>query len=135
MSATVSATFSSRIRSTRCSKITLRWSFITLSNLSRFLRMSKLRASTFCCAFSRALLIHGWMIASSSLRPSFCSMPSSLFDPKIAHQVVLEGEVELRAAGIALAAGAAAQLVVDAPRLVPLGADDVEPARLGDGLG
>ena len=83
MSATVSATFSSRMRSTRCSKITLRWSFITLSYLSMFLRMSKLRASTFCCAFSSALLIHGWMIASSSLRPSFCSMPSSLFDPKM----------------------------------------------------
>ncbi len=46
-----------------------------------------------------------------------------------AHQVVLERQVELRAAGIALAAGAAAQLVVDAPRFVALGADDVEPAR------
>jgi len=57
--ATVSSTCSSRIRSSRCSKITLRWSFITSSYLSKFLRMSKLRASTFCCAFSRALLIPG----------------------------------------------------------------------------
>src|SRR6185437_16298359 len=49
------------------------------------------------------------------------------------------------AAGIALTAGAAAQLVVDAPALVALGADDVEAAGiqrllleigdLGDNLG
>ena len=45
--------------------------------------MSKLRASTFFCAFSSALLIHGWMIASSSLRPSFCSMPSMRSEPKM----------------------------------------------------
>ena len=45
-----------------------------------------------------------------------------------AHQVVFEREVELGAAGVALAAGAAAQLVVDAPAFVPLGADHVEAA-------
>ena len=45
-----------------------------------------------------------------------------------AHQVVLQRQEELRAAGVALAAGAAAQLVVDAPALVPLGAEDVEAA-------
>src|SRR5436853_198217 len=32
-------------------------------------------------------------------------------------------------AGVALAAGTTAQLVVDAPALVPLAADDKEPAR------
>ena len=47
-----------------------------------------------------------------------------------AHQVVFERQVELGAAGIALAARAAAQLVVDAPALVPLGAEHVEAARL-----
>src|SRR5215467_2657736 len=83
MSATISLTASSRIHSTRCSKITLRWSFITLSNFNRFLRMSKLRASTFCCAFSSALLIHECTIASFSLRPRRCSMVSSLSVPKI----------------------------------------------------
>ena len=83
MSVTVSATLSSFIRSTRWSKITLRWSFWTLSNFSRFLRMSKLRASTFCCAFSSALLIQGWMIASPSFRPSRVSMLSSRSEPKI----------------------------------------------------
>ena len=48
--------------------------------------------------------------------------------PEDAHQVVLQRQEELRMAGIALAAGAAAQLVVDAPALVALGADDVEAA-------
>ena len=47
-----------------------------------------------------------------------------------AHEIVLAGEVEARLAGVALAAGAAAQLVVDAPRLVALGAEHVEAADL-----
>jgi preprotein translocase subunit SecA len=34
-------------------------SFMTLSYFSTFLRMSKLRASTFCCALAIALLIQG----------------------------------------------------------------------------
>src|SRR4029077_11614324 len=42
--------------------------------------------------------------------------------------VVLAREVETRLARVALAARAAAKLVVDAPRLVPLGAEHVEPA-------
>ena len=50
-----------------------------------------------------------------------------------AQQRILERQVEARRPGIALAAGAAAQLVVDAPRLVALGADDVQSAR-GDHL-
>ena len=90
--------------------------------------MSKLRASTFCCAFSSALLIQGWTIASSSLRPSLLQHAVELVRPEDAHQVVFEREEELRAAGIALAAGAAAQLVVDAPALVALGAEHEEPA-------
>ncbi len=45
-----------------------------------------------------------------------------------AHQVVFERQEELGMAGVALAAGAAAQLVVDAPALVPLGAEHVEAA-------
>ena len=51
------------------------------------------------------------------------------------HQIVFQRQEELRAAGVALTAGAAAQLVVDAPRFMALGADDVEPAGLGHGLG
>ena len=52
--------------------------------------------------------------------------------PEDAHQVVFERQVEARGARVALAAGAAAQLVVDAARLVPLGADDVEAAQVDD---
>src|SRR5688572_13667812 len=47
-----------------------------------------------------------------------------------AQQRVLERHVEARAARVALPAGAAAQLVVDATRLVSLGADDVQAAGL-----
>ena len=50
--------------------------------------------------------------------------------PEETHQVVFEREEELRRARIALTAGAAAQLAVDAPRLVALGADDVQAADL-----
>ena len=46
-----------------------------------------------------------------------------------AQQIVLEREEEARGARIALAAGAAAQLVVDAPALVAFRADDVAGRR------
>ncbi|NDE98669.1 MAG: DUF1549 domain-containing protein, partial [Verrucomicrobia bacterium] len=46
------------------------------------------------------------------------------------HQVVFEREEELGGTGIALAAGAAAELVVDAPALVTFRADHVEAAGL-----
>ena len=47
-----------------------------------------------------------------------------------AHQVVLHGQVEAGLARIPLAAATAAQLVVDAPRLVALRAQHVQPAEL-----
>ena len=50
-----------------------------------------------------------------------------------AHQVVFHRQVEAARARVALPSRPAAQLIVDAPRLVPLGADDVEPAD-GDDL-
>ena len=52
--------------------------------------------------------------------------------PEDAHQVVFEREIEARGPGVALAAGAAAQLVVDAARLVALGAEDVQASELDD---
>ena len=45
-----------------------------------------------------------------------------------AHQIVFQREKELGVAGIALAPRAAAELVIDAPALVPLGAEDVSAA-------
>src|SRR5439155_14190139 len=47
-------------------------------------------------------------------------------------ELVLAGEVEARLAGVALTARAAAELVVDPPRLVALRAEHIEPAELGD---
>ena len=44
----------------------------------------------------------------------------------------MQGEVETGLTRVALTAGAAAQLVVDAPRLVALGAEHVEAADLDD---
>ena len=49
-----------------------------------------------------------------------------------AHQVVLQRQEEPGGAGVALPAGPAAELVVDAPAVVPLGADDVQPAHADD---
>ena len=60
--------------------------------------------------------------------------PVHALGAEAAHQIVLEAQEELRAAGIALAAGAAAQLVVDAPALVALGADDEQAAGVHDAL-
>ena len=95
--------------------------------------MSKLCASTLRCAFSiwrddelvleRVVLLH-----AEDLHP--------LGDPvagEDAHEVVFERQVEAARARVALAAGTAAQLVVDAARLVALGADDVQAAG-GDHL-
>jgi hypothetical protein len=42
-----------------------------------------------------------------------------------AHEVVFEGEIEARGAGIALTSGASAKLVVDASGFVAFGAEDV----------
>src|SRR6185437_11843265 len=47
-----------------------------------------------------------------------------------AHEVVFEREEEAGAAGIALPAGTAAQLIVDSPALVAFGANHVETAGL-----
>ena len=58
--------------------------------------------------------------------------PGDAVGAEDAHQIVFEREVEPRRAGVALTAGAAAQLVVDAPRLVPLGGDDVQAAGVDD---
>src|SRR6202000_723871 len=50
-----------------------------------------------------------------------------------AHQVVFEGEIEARGTGIALAASAATELIVDTPGFVALCAYDVK-AACGDHL-
>src|SRR5436190_11114865 len=51
-----------------------------------------------------------------------------------AHERIVEAQVEARRARVALAARATAQLVVDAPALVPLGGDDAQAALRLDGV-
>ena len=51
-----------------------------------------------------------------------------------AHQLVVEAQVEPALAGVALAARATTQLVVDPAALVALGPDDVQPAELADAV-
>ncbi len=51
------------------------------------------------------------------------------------HQLVAQRQVEARLTRVTLTTGATPQLVVDAPRLVPLGAEHVEAAGLQDRLG
>jgi hypothetical protein len=74
-------------------------------------------------------LIQRCSIGSPSSMPRRSMIFWTRSAPKMRQQIVLEREEEARAAGIALAARAAAQLVVDAPALVALGAEDVEAAR------
>src|SRR5205814_1045969 len=56
---------------------------MTSSKRSRFLRISKLRASTLPCAVSSALLSQRWVSASSSAMPFFCTQSSTLLLPKM----------------------------------------------------
>ena len=92
--------------------------------------MSKLCASTLRCAFWICLRDHaGTRSPRLPSCPSCASRSSTQSAREDAHQVVFQRQVEARGTGVALAAGAAAQLVVDAARLVPLGADDVQAAE------
>ena len=54
--------------------------------------------------------------------------------PEDLHQVVLEGDEEAAGPGVALAARPSPKLVVDAPRFMALGADDVQPAGLANAV-
>ncbi len=47
---------------------------------------------------------------------------------------VVDRDEELREAGVSLAGAAAGELAVDSPGLMPFGADDVQPAQLGDSI-
>ena len=103
--------------------------FITSSYSSRCLRTEKFCASTCFCARSMARRDHPVLDRHALFHPQPLHQARDAIRPEDAHQVVFERQVEARRARVALAAGAAAQLVVDAPRLVPLGAEDVQARR------
>ena len=97
--------------------------------------MSKLRASTFCCAFSSALLIQGWMMASPSLRPSRVSMVSSRSDPKIRIRSSSSDRKNFERPGSPWRPERPRSWLSMRRDFMALGADDVEPAGLVDRLG
>ncbi len=75
---------------------------------------------------------HPVLDGNAFLHPEPLHQARDAIRPEDAHQVVFEGQVEARRARIALAAGTAAQLVVDATGLVAFGAEDVQAAGPDD---
>ena len=106
--------------------------FITSSYSSRCLRTEKFCASTCFWARSIARGHHAVLDRHAFFHAEPLHQAGDAIGAEDAHQVVFERQVEARRPGVALAAGAAAQLVVDAPRLVPLGAEDVQAAEADD---
>ena len=96
--------------------------------------MSKLRASTLRCALSMLRVTMPASIASPSgiFRRSMIALHAVARED--AHQRIVQAQVEARRTRVALAARAAAQLVVDAARLVALGGDDAQAALRRDEL-
>jgi hypothetical protein len=64
--------------------------------------------------------------------PEFLHQPGDSIGAENAHQIVFEREIEAGGTGIALAAGAPSELVVDAPGFVTLGAENVQTAQPDD---
>ena len=91
--------------------------------------MAKFCASTCFWARSIELRDHAVLDGDALLHAQLQHQAADAVGAEDAHEVVLERQVETGGAGIALAARAAAQLVVDAPRLVALGGQDVEAAQ------
>jgi hypothetical protein len=56
--------------------------------------------------------------------------PGDALAAEFAHQFVFQAQIKAAGAWVAETPGAPAQLVVDAPRFVAFGADDVQPAQL-----
>ena len=103
------------------------------------MRIRKFCSSTFFWAFSTVFVS---IFASSGISLALLVDRAEAVEDFVdavageeADHVVFGGEEEARLAGVALAAGAAAQLVVDAARLVALGAADEEAAELAHFLG
>ena len=92
--------------------------------------MSKLRAFDLLLRFFERLVDPGMDDRLVILEAERCQHGLHPVRAENAHQIVVERQEELGAARVALTAGAAAQLIVDAPTFVPLGADDVEAAGL-----
>ena len=107
---------------------------MTSSYLSTFLRRMKLSSSTFFCALSTTLLSILCLERLALLRAEAAEDAEHAVAGEQADELVLGREVEAALAGVALAAGAAAELVVDAPALVALRAEHVQAAGFDHAL-
>ena len=90
--------------------------------------MSKLRPSTFRLGPLDRLVDPGVGDRFAFFQPELLQHAVQPLGTEDAHEIVFQRQQEGRGAGVALAAGPAAQLVVDAPALVAFGAHDMEPA-------
>ncbi len=105
---------------------------MTSSNSTTRLRMSKLKPSTRVWALSIVLRHELGLDRDVVLEAEALHEARDPVGREALHQVVVERQVEARRARVALACGAAAELVVDPAALVALGADDVQPAGVDD---
>ena len=103
--------------------------FITSSYSRMCLRAAKFCASTAFCAAAMRLVISFDLDRHVFFHAQPQHQVLHALAAEDAHQIVLQRKIEARAAGIALPAGASAQLIVDAPRFVPLGAEDMQAAQ------
>ena len=92
------------------------------------MRISKLRSSTVRCARSIALRDH-LRLERHVVGEGAVHHPVHGAGGEQPHEVVFERQVEAALARVALAAGPASELVVDAAALVALGTEDVEAAE------
>ncbi len=92
--------------------------------------MSKLRASTFCLRLFHPRMDDRLVLLEAELGQHAVELVGA----EDAHQIVFERQEELGAARIALTAGAAAELVVDAAAFVALGAQHEQSAGLQRGF-
>ena len=112
--------------------MTLRWRFMTSSYLSTFLRDLEVLRLDLRLGRSMALVTILASIGTSSGMLNRVRNASTTLPLNSRIRSSSQRQVEARLARVALAAGAPAQLVVDATRLVALGAEDVQPAEAVD---
>ena len=96
-----------------------------------FAAVEVLRLQAFLCAFNGVgenFCVDGRVL----IQPEAIYQGCDVFAAEQPHEIVLKGEIDAGFARVSLAAGTAAQLVVDAAALMPLGPDDEKAARLAD---
>src|SRR5207253_11468764 len=96
-----------------------------------FPRVEVARFDLFLCAFDR-LGDHAMLDRNPFFHPEAFHPAHEAVAAEDAHQIVLEREVKARCTRIALTSRSSAKLIVDAPRLVPLRADDMQAAETDD---